>query len=109
MVGTNTLYIDEDAAEFGVFERVPYPRGAARVIKPEIIYRSTPDGGGRVRRTILPWFTAVAEDGSTLDTVEADSFEDLAVAHAIHEGVKLTLTELLNRFGVIPYRFPAST
>ena len=49
----NTLYIDKDVIEFGVFERVLYPRRIARVIKPKIIYRSISDRDRRVRRTIL--------------------------------------------------------
>ncbi len=34
---------------------------------------------------------------------------DIARAHASHEGLNLTPSGLANRFGPIPYRFPAST
>lgn len=61
------------------------------------------------RRTILPWFVGVQEDGETLDNPESDKWSDLAVGYASQTPVKLTPSGLSNRYGPIPYKFPPAT
>lgn len=88
---------------------VPCHRGDVRVARPEIPHGSTPDCGGPIRRTVLPWFVGVRDDGETLDNPESDKWSDLAVAHAQQTAVRLTPSGLPNRFGPIPYKFPPGT
>lgn len=51
----------------------------------------------------------MSQDGQTLDNEESDKWGDIARAHATQEAINLTPSGLANRFGPIPYRFPAST
>ncbi|MCJ1236700.1 hypothetical protein MMC14_004682 [Varicellaria rhodocarpa] len=94
--------------KYGEFEPVPCPQGAARITKPEILHGSTGNPGLR-RRTVLAWFVAVAAGGETLDNAESNKWSELAAAHIGHRGINLTPLGLANRFGAIPYAFPATT
>jgi hypothetical protein len=107
--GLEKIWLKEDAAEYGDFVPVPCQRGGVRVTRPEILHGSTHNNGGTKRRTILPWFVAVSQDGQTLDNEESDKWGDIARAHATQEAINLTPSGLANRFGPIPYRFPPST
>ncbi len=107
--GLEKIYLKEDIAEYGDFVPVPCQRGGVRMTMPEILHGSTHNNGGVVRRTILPWFVAVSDNGQTLDNEESDSWADIARAHSTQEALNLTPSGLANRFGPIPYRFPPST
>ncbi len=107
--GLEKIYLKENIAEYGDFVPVPCQRGGVRVTMPEILHGSTHNGGGVVRRTILPWFVAVSDNGQTLDNEESDSWADIARAHSTQKALNLTPSGLANRFGPIPYRFPPST
>jgi len=107
--GLEKIYLKDDIAEFGDFVRVPCAQGGVRITMPEILHGSTHDKGGKVRRTILPWFVGVMDDGIALDNEESDTWADLARAHATQEALNLTPSGLANRFGTIPYRFPPSS
>ena len=87
---------------------VPCRQGEVRITKPEIIHGSTAtaENSGR-RRTILPWFVGVRDDRSTLDCAEAESWGDLCVAHTAQTSPKLKPSGHPNRYGGIPYKFPA--
>ena len=103
-------YLKEDEAEFGEFVKVPCRRGGARITRPDIIHGSTtaPSTKQPKRRTILPWFVGVRDDKDTLDNKESDTWSELALAHLRQEAPKVTPSGLPNRFGSIPYRFPAT-
>ena len=100
--GLEKIWIKEDAAQFGDFIPVPCKRGDVRVTKREILHGSTPNKGNGPRRTVLPWYVGVQEDGETLDNVESDKWSDLARAHASQTAPRVTPSGLANRFGPIP-------
>lgn len=102
-------YTDSDVKEFGGFVPVPCRRGGVRISRPEILHGSTPSMVSRRRRTILPWFIGVSPDGTSVDNPESDQVDAVARAHASQCALSSTPSGLANRFGVIPYRFPAST
>lgn len=95
--------------KFGSFVPVPRSRGDARITMPEIIHGSTATKGNKVRRTVLPWFVGVKENGESLDNEESDKWSHLAAAHIRLVAPALTASGLPNRYGPIPYRFPAAT
>ena len=102
-------YLKEDVAAYGDYVPVPCKRGDARVTMPEILHGSTPDKGTGIRRTVLPWFVGVREDGETLDNEDSNSWSDLAAAHSRQTVVHLTPSGYPNKYGTIPYKFPPST
>jgi len=105
----NKIWTKEDAAQYGDLMPVPCRRGGVRVTMPEILHGSIHNGGGSVRRTILPRSVTVMGDGKALDNEESDTWADVAQVHAAPEALGLTPSWLLNRFGPIPYRLPPST
>ncbi|MCJ1396607.1 hypothetical protein MMC18_009498 [Xylographa bjoerkii] len=109
VTGLEKIWTKEDAKNYGDFVRIPCTKGTARITMPEILHGSTMNNGQVRRRTILPWFVGLRDDGQTLDNEESENWADLATAHAGHTACKLTPSGLANRFGPIPYRFPAST
>ena len=107
--GLEKLWLPEDSKLFGDFVPILCARGDVRLTRPEIPYGSTHNKGGAIRRTILPWFVGVHEDGETLDNIESDKWSDVAGAYARQTAVRLTPSGYANRFGPIPYKFPPST
>lgn len=103
-----SIYLQEDSDNLGDFIPVPCNRGDVRITKPEIVHGSTASQGPQIRRTILPWFVGVRADGETLDNRESDTWSTIAKCHIKQEAPKLTPSGLPNRFGPIPFRFPAS-
>lgn len=55
--------------------------GGVRITHPATLHGSMQASGKDVRRTVLPWFVAVAEDGTTLDVEESDNYEQVGFAH----------------------------
>ncbi|MCJ1412158.1 hypothetical protein MMC19_006250 [Ptychographa xylographoides] len=107
--GLDKIWTREDTAAYGDFVPCPCQRGDARITRPEIPHGSTGDRGGGIRRTVLPWFVGVREDGETLDNVESDKWSALVRAHAGQTGDIITPSGLANRYAPIPYKFPPST
>lgn len=104
------LMLPEDATAYGEFVPVPCQRGDVRITMPEIPHGSTATGSdAQMRRTVLPWFVSVREDGETLDNQESDTWSDLALAYSRQTAPARTPSGLHNKYGPIPYRFPAST
>lgn len=65
--------------------------------------------GRGVRRTILPWYVAVAEDGSTLDVEESDTYEQVGFAHLTHTATAVTASGFPNHYGRPGDRFGPAT
>ena len=57
---------------------------------------------------MLPWFVAVQEDEHHLELVEGGTWDELAASHRDFTAPRATPSGLPNRYGAIPYRFPAS-
>lgn len=62
----------------------------------------------KVRRTMLPWLVGVQEDGEMLEVIEGGTWSELSSAHRDMVSPVATPSGLANRYGAIPYRFPAS-
>jgi hypothetical protein len=60
------------------------------------------------RRTILPWFCGLQNDLETLEVVESGTWSDLSVAHRDMVAARLSPSGLANRYGAIPFAFPAA-
>jgi hypothetical protein len=61
-----------------------------------------------VRRTGLPWFTAIQDDHETLDCAEANTWEELAEAHRTQmPATKTPSGYTSSRYGTIPFPFAA--
>ncbi|KAI9778754.1 MAG: hypothetical protein M1816_003907 [Peltula sp. TS41687] len=74
------LYTAQDARRWGRPTPHPCPAGGIRVTRAELIHGSSPRSD-RVRRTILPWFSGIQPDHTTLDVVGACSWETVAACH----------------------------
>ena len=60
------------------------------------------------RRTMLPWSCGLQSDLETLEVVENGTWSDLAVAHRDMVAARLSPSGLANRYGAIPFAFPAA-
>jgi hypothetical protein len=105
---TERMFTREDAEVLGVdWKRVPCKKGEVRITLPHLPHGA--DGPAtKPRRTMLPWLVGVQEDLQTLEVVEAGSVSMLAKAHRDMTAPLGTPSGLANRYGAIPYRFPAA-
>ena len=102
------LYAAADAAEYGRFIPVPCVKLGVRITQPDIIHGSMKSSGSSIRRTVLPWYVAIAQDGFDLDVQECDSYPEVANAHFTQMAPRTTPSGHPNKYGKIPYRFPPS-
>ncbi|KAL8788068.1 MAG: hypothetical protein Q9195_007482 [Heterodermia aff. obscurata] len=103
------LYNSTDMQAYGTYVPVPCQRGGIRVTRPEILHGSTKVAGKQPRRTILPWFVGVRDDGVTLDNEESETWNDLAGFYNRLEAPRKTPSGLPNKYGCVPFPFPAAT
>ncbi|CAM6002997.1 unnamed protein product [Sphagnum balticum] len=105
---TEAMFTREDAAILGVdWKHVPGKRGQARIFVPLLPHGA--DGPAvRERRILLPWLVGVQDDLTSLEVVEGGSWEMLAAAHRDMTSPAATPSGLANRYGAIPYKFPAA-
>ena len=75
---------------------------------PQIVHGSTPTDGKR-RRTILPWFVGINQDGIHLEYPKSDTLDELRTAHSQQTAPKCTPSGHAHMYGTIPYRFEAGT
>ena len=102
-------YTPEDAAKHGKHEKVLCSQGWARISRPEILHGSTTTSQhfqGR-QRTVLPWYSGVGADNVTLDTIDSDSWDGLAVWYLKQAALGRTPSGHSNKYSKIPHRFPA--
>ncbi|ESZ98114.1 hypothetical protein SBOR_1493 [Sclerotinia borealis F-4128] len=102
------MFTKEDAKEFGIdWKATPCKRGEARITLPQLPHGS--DGPTKsTRRTMLPWFVHVQDDLSTLEIIDAGSWEMLSQTHRDMVAPIATPSGLENSYGAIPYKFPAA-
>ncbi|RDL34485.1 uncharacterized protein BP5553_07613 [Venustampulla echinocandica] len=104
---TDQLFTKEDSELLGVrWKKTPCQPGEVRITLPSIPHGAT-GPTTKIRRTMLPWFVGVQDDESSLEVVEGGTWEELATAHRDFVAPKATPSGLANRYGAIPYRFPA--
>jgi hypothetical protein len=105
---TEQMFTAEDARVLGLdWKRVPCRRGEVRVTMPHIPHGQ--DGPAtKVRRTMLPWFVGLQDDLESLEVLEGGTWAELSAAHRDLVSPRATPSGLANRYGAIPYRFPAA-
>jgi hypothetical protein len=105
---TDRMFTKKDAEELGVdWKKVPCSRGQARITIPQLPHGADGPSTG-TRRTMLPWFVGLQGDLATLEVVEGGTWEMLSKAHRDMTAPEFTPSGLANRYGAIPYRFPAA-
>ena len=100
-----TLYTPADQKKYGAWRPVPCPQWGVRITRPELIHGSMASSESSVRRTVLPWYVAVSEDGLTLDNKECDSYATVLHAHLTQTAPRTTPSGHFNRYGKIPHKF----
>jgi hypothetical protein len=105
---TEQMFTREDAEVLGLdWKRVPCRRGEARITLPHLPHGA--DGPSTsTRRTMLPWLVGLQDDMTTLEVVEGGTWEMLSNAHRDMVSPQATPSGLANRYGAIPYKFPAA-
>jgi len=85
----------------------PCPKGHVRVTLPHLPHGAY-GPAKHVRRTMLPWFVGLQKDLEMLEVTEAGTWKDLADAHRDLVAASSSPSGLANRYGVIPFAFPAA-
>ena len=101
------VYNKQDEADFGPFEPVPCKAGQVRITQPHLPHGARGPAQA-ARRTILPWYVRVQDDNSTLEIVEAGTWEELSIAHISKTLPPATPSGYGVQYGKPPYRFPGS-
>jgi len=57
---------------------------------------------------MLPWFCGLQSDLETLEVIEGGTWDDLMAAHRDKVAARLSPSGLPNRYGAIPFAFPAA-
>jgi hypothetical protein len=105
---TEQMFTREDAKVLGLdWKRVPCNRGEARITMPHLPHGADGPSTG-TRRTMLPWLVGLQDDLTTLEVVEGGTWEMLSNAHRDMVSPSATPSGLANRYGAIPYKFPAA-
>lgn len=85
--------------------KYPCKTGEVRISHPLLPHGSTGPATTR-RRTVLPWFVRVTEDGNTMEVPEMGSYQELAAAHQALRAGPSSPSGHANKFGGVPYAFP---
>jgi hypothetical protein len=105
---TDKVFSDEDKKKYNAdWTAVPCEAGQVRISQPHLPHGAQGPAKGP-RRTMLPWFVAVQADGHHLEVLESGTWDDLAKAHRELTSAPRTPSGLANRYGDIPYAFPAA-
>jgi len=103
------MYTKEIAEAIGGpdWTAVPCKRGYARITVPHLLHGATGDAT-TVRRTIFPWFVGIQKDHKALEVVEGGTWSKLSIAYRDQRSLPATPSSFPNKYGAIPFRFPAS-
>lgn len=102
------VFTAEDKKKYKTdWKGVPCKKLQVRISQPHIPHGAK-GPAQRVRRTMLPWFVTVQADGNHLEILESGTWDDLAKAHRELNSAPRTPSGLSNRYGDIPYEFPAA-
>jgi hypothetical protein len=106
---TPKIFNEDDAKYFKTkWSTVICKAGDARITFPQLPHGST-GPATQVRRTMLPWFVGIQDDHEEREIVEGGTYSMLAKAHKDMCSPLATPSGLPNRYGKIPYAFPAAT
>jgi hypothetical protein len=102
------MFTSEDEKRFGTqWTSQPCQSGQVRVTLPHLPHGACGPAKG-VRRTMLPWFCGLQNDLETLEVVEGGTWSELSVAHRDMVAARFSPSGLANRYGAIPFAFPAA-
>ncbi|KAL8651744.1 MAG: hypothetical protein Q9226_004573 [Calogaya cf. arnoldii] len=102
------MWTAEDIHDFGVDWKVlPCKKGTVRISMPHNPHGSKGPATG-LRQTILPWFIGINDDNETLDIEECGTRSNLAAAHRDMIAPPNSPSGHPNKYGVIPFQFPAA-
>jgi hypothetical protein len=106
---SDDMFTPDDEKQFDT-QWVPQPcqRGQVRVTLPHLPHGAY-GPAKRTRRTMLPWFCGLQSDLETLEVIEGGTWSDLSTAHRDMVAAPLSPSGLPNRYGAIPFVFPAAT
>ena len=62
----------------------------------------------RIRPTTFPWYVGIQDDNESREVIEGGTWSELSRAHRDLMAPKATPAGLANRYGAIPYKFPAA-
>ena len=102
------MFTPDDEKQFDT-QWTPQPcrRGQVRVTLPHLPHGAYGPAKG-TRRTMLPWFCGLQSDLETLEVIEGGTWSDLSAAHRDMVAARLSPSGLPNRYGAIPFAFPAA-
>ena len=104
----DSMFTSEDEKTFDTkWTPQPCQTGQVRVTLPHLPHGAYGPAKGK-RRTMLPWFCGLQSDLETLEVVESGTWSDLSVAHRDMVAARLSPSGLANRYGAIPFAFPAA-
>src|SRR5277367_4726204 len=103
----DSMFTSEDEKRFDTkWTPQPCQTGQVRVTLPHLPHGAY-GPAKRERRTMLPWFCGLQSDLETLEVVEGGTWSDLSNAHRDMVAARLSPSGLANRYGAIPFAFPA--
>ncbi|KAI4276923.1 MAG: hypothetical protein LQ337_002170 [Flavoplaca oasis] len=103
----SSMWTPEDKRDFGDWKSLPCKRGTVRISMPHNPHGSTGPAAG-FRQTILPWFVGIMDDNETLEVQESGTRSQLAAAHRDMTAPPNSPSGYPNKYGSIPFRFPAA-
>jgi hypothetical protein len=104
----DAMFTPDDEERFGTrWTPQPCRRGQVRFTLPHLPHGAYGPAKG-TRRTMLPWFCGLQSDLETLEVAEGGTWSDLSAAHRDLEAARLSPSGLPNRYGAIPFAFPAA-
>jgi hypothetical protein len=104
----DSMFTEEDEKKFGTkWTPQPCQSGQVRVTLPHLPHGAY-GPAKNVRRTMLPWYCGLQRDLETLEVVESGTWSDLSRAHRDLVAAPLSPSGLPNRYGAIPFAFPAA-
>ncbi|KAL9631113.1 MAG: hypothetical protein Q9204_004386 [Flavoplaca sp. TL-2023a] len=103
----SSMWTPEDKRDFGDWKSLPCKRGTVRISMPHNPHGSTGPAAG-FRQTILPWFVGIMDENETLEVQESGTRSQLAAAHRDMTAPPSSPSGHPNKYGSIPFRFPAA-
>ncbi len=105
----NKIWLKEDVIKYDDFVLVLCQWSKVHVMRSEILHESTYNNDDIKHKIILSWFVAMSQNDQILNNEKFDKWRNIACAHAIQKVINLILSDLINKFELIFYRFSTST
>ncbi len=105
----NKIWLKKDIIKYDDFILVLCQQSKVHVIKSEILHKSTYNNDDIKCRIILSWFVAMSQNDQILNNKKFNKWRNIAYAYATQKVINFTLSDLINKFKLILYKFSAST